>query len=298
MELSEKHSDDSLSSPSRLKSRRYRSKISAGRSVAKPSATLFIRPTWPWTRRITSAPLIAASDLRRSSQGRVPTGRARPGRIRRWRRLTSEKSLEFAEVHRDRWHEHSAFRTLAWHCFNRNATMKRRTGYGPANRVATSLNAEDLAQRHSAILDGPILVSAIPSERSTIFSEAEKHAAALGDRPARLSGSPPQGVCLSEHATCARLRAVAYAQALVLAKQLNSPTTDIGNVPWRSDSHASIECWQSGCGQLLPCQVFPTRCQAATALTPWTWPSNRAGLPRLRHDPQAESMLRTSKKIR
>ncbi len=203
------------------------------------------------------------------------------------------KSLDFAEVHHDKWQEALALSNVGVALLQQERNDEAADWLRTAYRAATSLNAEDQAQRTLGNLGWAYFGLGDTERALDNFLGAEKGAAALGDRPARLIWLTTSGdVYRSTHDFAHAERSLS--QALVLAKQLDSPQQTLNVLEDLTD--ASIDAGNLDAANSYLAQVSPLVRQSGNRLDAMDVALEQGRIAALRNDPQAESLLRNVEK--
>ena len=129
--------------------------------------------------------------------------------------------LEFARAHHDPWLEASALSNLSVAALQQEHFDEAADWSRSAYRAATSLGAEDLAQRSQGNLGWAYFGLGDIQKSLGFFLEAEKRAAALGDLNVQLNWLTTTADAYQEEGNFERAQD-SYRKAVKLAKQLNS----------------------------------------------------------------------------
>jgi CHAT domain-containing protein len=131
------------------------------------------------------------------------------------------QSLDFATLHRDRWLEAGSLLNLGGVALREEHFDEALDWSKAAYRIATALGAEDLAQVASGNLGWAYLRLGDTEQSLSLFREAEKRAADLGDISAKLNWLKTAGYVYQDTGNLQKA-SQAYRQALDISRQLNS----------------------------------------------------------------------------
>jgi CHAT domain-containing protein len=198
-------------------------------------------------------------------------------------------TLVFAQSHHNQYLETSAFANLGYAALQMDRYDEAADWSRSAYRVATNIDAEDLAQAASGNL-GWAYYRLGDSERALeLFLEAEKIAAGLGDFRYELKWITTAGNVYEDSGDLARA-AQSYRQTLDLAKQIDSKE-DIANA-LEELAHVSVEMGKLDEASAYLDQVAPMQQPGQNQLNAYVMLTQGELAAARRQDRQAETLLR------